>query len=269
MIGLFDSGLGGLTIQKALLGKLPQYNYIYLGDSANAPYGNKSQKEIYKHTQKAVIFLFANKCEIVIIACNTASARALRKLQKEWLPKYYPDKKILGVLIPTVEEVACETIDNKKVGLIATKATVKSGKYKIEIAKIDPQIELFSVATPLLVPIIEAGKEKEEETKNILIKYLSSFKKNKIKYLILGCTHYSFLKSEIQEVLGKDVKIIDTAKAVAVKLEKYLNKHKEVSIKLEKNHQRIFYTTGDVKSFKKLGEKFLQQKIAKLKKVKI
>ena len=273
MIGVFDSGLGGLTILKALIKKLPQYDYMYFGDNINAPYGNKSHEEIYQHTEKALDFLFSQKCEIVILACNTASAEALRKIQVEYLPKKYPDRKVLGVLIPSVEEAVeafknnKPSLDNKRVGIIATCATVNSNKYQKEIFKLDKQVKVFSIATPLLAPIVEAGKENKTKTTEILKEYLEKLKKKNIKYLILGCTHYSFLQKQIQKILGKDIKIINTEKAVAEKLKSYLDKHKEIKNSLKADGKRVFYTTGDVKIFRKLGEKFLDQKIEKLKKV--
>ena len=273
MIGVFDSGLGGLTILKALIKKLPQYDYMYFGDNANAPYGNKSHEEIYQHTEKALDFLFSHKCEIVILACNTASAEALRKIQVEYLPKKYPDQKVLGVLIPSVEEAVeafnnkKPSLDNKRVGIIATCATVNSKKYQKEIYKLDKQAKVFSIATPLLAPIVEAGKENETKTTEILKDYLEKLKKKNINYLILGCTHYSFLQKQIQKILGKDIKIINTEKAVAEKLKSYLDKHKEIKNSLKADSKRVFYTTGDVKTFRKLGEKFLDQKIEKLKRI--
>lgn len=273
MIGVFDSGLGGLTILKALIKKLPQYDYMYFGDNINAPYGNKTHEEIYKHTEKALDFLFSHKCEIVILACNTASAEALRKIQVEYLPKKYPDRKVLGVLIPSVEE-AVEAFNNKKpildskrVGIIATCATVNSKKYQKEIFKLDKQVKVFSVATPLLAPIVEAGKENEIKTTEILKEYLEKLKKKNINYLILGCTHYSFLQKQIQKILGKDIKIINTEKAVAEKLKSYLDKHKEIKNSLKTDGKRVFYTTGDTKTFRKLGEKFLEKKIEKLQRI--
>ena len=172
MIGVFDSGFGGLTILKELLNKLPQYNYIYLGDNARAPYGSKSQDVIYNYTKEAVDFLFSQGCELIIIACNTASAKALRKIQQEYLPNKYPDKKVLGVVIPAVE-IAAETINhkNKKVGVIGTRSTIESKVYEKELNKLAKDIEIFSQSCPLLVPLVEEGMLKRVETKMILKKY--------------------------------------------------------------------------------------------------
>jgi glutamate racemase len=271
MIGFFDSGLGGLTVLKAVKAKLPQYNYIYLGDNARAPYGNKSQDLIFDYTKEALEFLFEQDCSLVIIACNTASAEALRKIQREWLSVNYPDKKVLGVLVPAVEELVeyfqdKKTLD-KKVGIIATEATTESGKYEREIKKLDNQIEIFSCATPLLVPLVEGGWEKNKETKKILEEYLNPLKEKEIKALILGCTHYPFLQEKIEEVIGQDIKIINTPVAVANKLEIYLKKHSALEQRLKKDRKLYFYTTDDEENFRKLGEKFLGEKINDLKKV--
>ncbi len=271
MIGIFDSGLGGLTVLKAVKEKLPLYNYIYLGDNARAPYGNKSQDVIFSYTKEALEFLFKQGCELVIIACNTASAEALRKIQKEWLPKNYPGKKVLGVLVPAVEELVeyfqSEKSLDKKVGIIATEATIESGKYGREIKKLDSEIEIFTKSTPLLVPLVEEGWIEKKETTEILEKYLISLKEKGIEALILGCTHYPFLQEKIEKVLGFDIKIINTPIAVADKLDLYFKKHSDLENKIRKDKQLYFCTTDDIEKFRNLGEKFLGEKINDLKKV--
>ncbi len=266
MIGIFDSGFGGLTIKREILKKLPQYDYVYLGDNARAPYGDRSQDLIYKYTVQAVDFLFKNGCELVVLACNTASTEALRKIQQRWLLKKYPQKRVLGVVIPIAEEVA-KLEKGGRVGLIGTRATIDSKSYNNEIRKINFDIELFEQATPLLVPLIEEGWHKRRETKMILRNYLRPLKRAGLNKLILGCTHYSILLKEIRAIMGRKCEILDSPKIVAEKLENYLQRHPEIENKLSKNNKRIFYTTDNVDRFKDLAQKFLGQQIKNVKKV--
>ena len=264
MIGVFDSGVGGLTVLKEFFKKLPAYDYVYLGDNARSPYGNKTQTEIYHHTEQAVDFLFNVGCSLIVIACNTASAKALRKIQRNFLPKKFPGKKVLGVIIPTIEEISRKKY--KTVGLIGTKSTVDSKKYSVELQKVNKKIKLYQQACPLLVPIVETGRIKDKKTKQIIADYLKPLKNKKIEALVLGCTHYSLLLDEIKDVAGK-INIINPPAIVAEKLKDYLKRHKE--IKVSKKKKRIFYTTGDPKKFKVLGERFLRRKINKIKKIKL
>jgi len=281
MIGIFDSGFGGLTILKGLIKELPDYNYIYLGDNARAPYGNKSPDVIYNYACEAVDFLFNHNCDLIIIACNTVSAQALKKIQQEYLPKKYPLKKVLGVVIPVVETVlenARYSLKNKpvKIGLIGTKTTINSKVYEDEIKKIsilkqvNNQPLIFSISTPLLVPLVEEAWVKKIETKMILRKYLRPLKEKKIDYLILGCTHYPFLEKDIQNIVGKKTKIISTPAATAEKLKIYLNKHKEIDLKLEKKQPRRYFTTDDPKKFREFAGRFLPElKIDKVEKTEL
>ena len=199
-IGVFDSGFGGLDILKTITKKLPNYDYIYLGDTARTPYGTRSKEIIYEFTKQAVDFLFESNCEIIILACNTASSDALKKIQQEYLPKYYPNKKVLGVLIPTAEEAITKT-NNNKVGVIATEGTIKSESFKKELLKLNPKIKVFQKACPLLVPIVEAGEQNSNFTETILTKYLKPLIKQRIDTLILGCTHYGILEGKIKKLL--------------------------------------------------------------------
>jgi glutamate racemase len=266
MIGVFDSGLGGLTVLKHFLKKLPQYDYIYLGDNARVPYGEKSRETIYEYVKEALDFLFAQKCEIIILACNSASAEALRKIQQEYLPKKYPGKKVLGVIRPLAEKFA-GTNKFAKIGIIGTNATIASGAYVTEIKKLNPKALVYQQATPLLVPLIENGCAHETETKIILAKYLKNFKTKKINALILGCTHYPFVQKEIKDIMGSTCAIPDTGAVIAASLENYLARHSELKIKKSKSPKLSFYTTDNPDKFKKLGEKFLGQKIRNIKKV--
>ncbi|MFH1744997.1 MAG: glutamate racemase [bacterium] len=268
MIGIFDSGFGGLTILNQLIKDLPEYDYVYLGDSARSPYGNKSQEAIYKYTEEAVDFLFKKGCELVIVACNTASAKALRKIQQEYLPKNYPNKRVLGVIIPAVEMVAEKLKNNKskKIGLIATRSTIESGVYEAEISKLLKDFEIYKNAAPLLVSLVEEGWIKKAETKKILKNYLRPLKEKKINVLILGCTHYPFLLKQIKVVMGKKVFIINTPEIVADKLKNYLERHPEIEKKISKNKKRVVFTTDDPRRFKIFCQKFSQIKFQKIEK---
>lgn len=266
-IGVFDSGLGGLTVLKAFLEKLPHYNYLYLGDNARLPYGEKSPETIYNYTREAVEWLFAAGCNLIIIACNTASAQALRRLQQEYLPQHYPNRRILGVIRPLVEAVA----KNKKiktVGIIGTKATVNSEAYKIELQKINPELKVEQQATSLLVPLIEEGWAKKPETRMILKKYLRPLKNKKIDALILGCTHYPFLYKTIRRIAGRHILVPSPGAIIAASLKDYLAHHPELGLKptaiSTKKATVKYYTTDNPRLFKMLGEKFLDKKIDQL-----
>ncbi len=264
MIGVFDSGVGGLTVLKALLGKLPFYDYIYLGDLARNPYGNKSDEVIYKYTQKAVGFLFSQGAEIIIVACNSASAKALRRLQQEYLPSCCPEKRVLGVIIPVVEEMG-NIPAGKRVGIIGTRATISSRTYEKEIRKINPNLNISAYPTPLLVPLIEEGFLKRRETKMILRYYLRPLKKEWVDYLILGCTHYPLLQKEIQGIMGKKCVILDTPSLVAQKFVDYLKRHPEMEKRLGRNQKRLYYTTDNLENFQRLGERFLGESLGRVK----
>jgi len=260
MIGVFDSGFGGLTILKGIVKFLPKYDYIYLGDSARTPYGNRSQDLIFEFTKEAVDFLFRAGCQLIILACNTASAEALRKIQQEWLPLHYPERRVLGVIKPTVEE-AVKLTKNNKIGVIGTEGTISSGAYAKEIKNLNPKIEVFQKACPLLVPIIEAGEHNWEGTNLILKKYLTPLLKNKIDTLILGCTHYPIIKNKIKKFTGK-IRLVSQEEIIGPKLADYLKWHPEIEKKLSKTNKKIFLTTDLTERFEKLGSQFLGQKIS-------
>ena len=192
MIGVFDSGFGGLTILKSFLEVLPEYDYLYLGDNARAPYGNKSHETIYQYTCEALRFLFMRGCDLVIIACNSASTEALRRVQQEFLPNNFPDKKVLGVIVPVaegvIETIAKKKLDAKKVrvGVIGTRATINAQVFEKELTKRNFSGAIFSKACPLLVPLVEEGWVEKPETKTILRKYLQPLKSHNINFLILA-----------------------------------------------------------------------------------
>lgn len=259
-IGVFDSGFGGLSILRHIALELPEYDYMYLGDTARTPYGNRSQEVLYEFSQQAVDFLFKNNCELIILACNTASSEALRKIQQEYLPKYYPNKRVLGVIIPTAER-AVEITKNNKIGVMATESTVASDAFKLELVKLNPFARVFQQACPLLVPIVESGEQDSEITDIMLRKYLNPLIKKKIDTLILGCTHYGILESKIKKIAGRNIKVISEGKIVAKKLKQYLQRHPEIKRELAKNHKMVFYTTDATSRFENLGSKFFGKNI--------
>jgi glutamate racemase len=258
-IGIFDSGFGGLQIMKHIVRELPEYDYVYLGDTARIPYGSRSQEVVFKFVKQAVEFLFNKDCQLIIFACNTASSKALRKIQQEYLPKYHPDRKVLGVIIPAAEEATCK--NHNLIGVIATQGSVASNAFDYEIKKISPDAKVFQQACPLLVPIVESGEEKSKAADLMLEKYLKPLVKNNIDALILGCTHYGSLENKIRKIVGKDVKIINEGKVVAKKLKKYLANHPEIEKTLGKKSKLRFFTTDLTEGFEVMGSKFFGQKI--------
>lgn len=259
-IGVFDSGFGGLDILKEITKKIPEYDYIYLGDTARTPYGNRSQETIYSFTKQAVDFLFRKGCQLIILACNTASSEALRKIQRECLPRYYPKKRVLGVIIPAAE-AALELTENNFLGIIGTESTVCSGAFKRELKKLNPEIKVFQIACPLLVPVVEAGEQNSKASDLILKNYLNPLVRRNIDTLILGCTHYGILENKIRKIIGPKIKIVTENKIVAEKLKDYLGRHPEIEKTLTKNKSIDFLTTDLTDKFKILSSKFLGRTI--------
>ena len=249
-IGIFDSGLGGLVITKAISQKMPEFNLMYLGDTMNMPYGNKSKEQIYELTKRGLDYLFKNDCKLVIVACNSASADALRKIQQEFIPKKWPDRKALGVLIPSAE-VAVEK--GKNIGIICTQATAESGAFDREIGKLS-DAKVLHQPTPELVENIETGDIKKAHAN--LQKYLKSLADQKIDTLVLGCTHYPLLKKNIAELLGSNVNIISQDDVVPRKLLKYLGNHEEITSELATGSGREFYVTKITPVNQRLSKKF-------------
>jgi glutamate racemase len=264
-IGVFDSGFGGLDIFRNIEKIIPEYDFVYLGDTARTPYGSRSKETVYEYSKQAVNFLFDQDCQLVIFACNTASADALSKIQHEFIPSKFPakdgevQKNVLGVIIPATEEAVSIT-KNKKIGVIATEGSVKSEAFKSEINKLDPVVEVFQNSCPLLVPIVESGEFDEEILMPVLEKYLKPLVENKIDTLILGCTHYGIIYSQIKETLdrlGSDIKIVGEGEVVASKLKDYLERHPEVDAILSKKSNREFYTTDLSDRFNTVGSRLL------------
>jgi len=264
-IGIFDSGLGGLIIAKAIIKKLPKYDYIYLGDTKNLPYGEKSAGQIFNYTRKAVDFLLANDCGLVIVACNTSSALALRKIQQEYLPKKYPGRRVLGVVIPTLE-AADDFHRHKKIGVIATTAAIKSHIYKKELVKIDKKARIYELATPKLVPFIEQNAL--PKAKNALKLYLATLQKQGIEALILGCTHYPILKKEVKGLMGKKVTVISQDEIIPAKLADYLKRHREIDKKLSRDGKKEFLVTKINPGFKAVAKRLFGKSI-KLKSIRL
>jgi glutamate racemase len=260
-IGLFDSGFGGLAIMRAVANRLPLHDYIYLGDSANNPYGPRTTEEVYQLTQKAVSYLFSVGCELVILACNTASCQALGKIQQEYLPRYAPSKRVLGVIFPAVE-AAVQATQNNKIGVIATENTINSGVYVTEIQKLRPAATVYQQACPLLVPMIEGGSHASHGLQVVLRSYLQPLQEARIDTLILGCTHYELIKDKVTDIVGSSVRVVAEGPVVAARLADYLARHPELEAVLSRQGQRQFLCTqAGHKTFDILASEFYGQQV--------
>lgn len=256
---------------KEIVKTLPQYNYIYLGDNARTPYGNRSKETVTQFTEEAINFLFNKGANLIVIACYTASALALRELQEKYLrnPKSkYKDKKILGVIRPVVEKAVHET-KSGRIGVTGTRGTINSGAFETELKHLKPEITVVNQACPLLVPLIEEHYHQKPEAMMILRKYLRPLKSHNIDTLILGCTHYPLMAKDFKRMMGKRVKVLDSSKIVAESLADYLIRHPEIEGQLEKGSKRDFFTTDDPEKFKDFGEKFAGMKVGEVSSVDI
>jgi glutamate racemase len=261
-IGFFDSGFGGLTILKEVVKVMPEYDYVYLGDNARAPYGSRSFESVYKYTLECVKKLFEMNCELVILACNTASAKALRSIQQKDLPQIAPNKRVLGVIRPTAEVIGNYSKTNT-VGIMATSGTVISESYLIEINKFFPFTKVVQQACPVLVPLIENEEIENEGADFFIKKYCNDLLKqnNNIDTVLLGCTHYPLIIDKIKEKLPSHIQIISQGEIVANSLKDYLNRHKQMDIKISKQSEIKFYTTDDAELFNKNGFNFFGKQI--------
>jgi glutamate racemase len=267
-IGVFDSGYGGLTILSEIRKVLPQYDYLYVGDNARAPYGTHSFDVIYRYTLQAVKYLFEQDCALVILACNTASAKALRTIQQRDLP-LIKDKKVnvLGVIRPTVEAVPGIT-KSGHVGILATPATVSSESYLLELEKIDPTLKVTQQACPMWVPLIEAGEHKSDGADYFVDEYLKAIleKDPKIDTLVLGCTHYPLLKEKISRQLSvfsnQPIQIISQGALEAESLKDYLARHPEYREQLSKNGTCTYLTTENADRFAQSASTFIGEQIS-------
>jgi len=262
MIGVFDSGFGGLHVLKSVTTRLPQYGYIYLGDSARAPYGPRPPEEVYAFTKQGVEFLFSRGARLVVLACNTASSEALRKIQMEYVASG-ADKKVLGVLIPFAEAAVAST-HNKCVGVMATEGTVRSGAFVREITKLGA-IQVFQQACPALVPLIEAGQQDSPEMSGLIASYLEPLLAHKIDTLVLGCTHYGIVRERIQTAAGNSVHVVTERDVMPNAIFDYLERHPEIERNISRSTQSEFFTTGDVAHFEKFGSIFFGAPIRALK----
>jgi len=245
-IGIFDSGYGGLTVFRSIIRQLPDYDYVYLGDTARAPYGNRSFQSIHQYTWECVQWLFKQGCPLVILACNTASAKALRTIQQQDLKHIDALKRVLGVIRPTAEVIGNYT-KTKNIGVLGTKGTVQSGSYVIEIGNFFPDIKVYQQACPLWVPLIENGEYDEPGADYFVKKYLDQLmaQAKDIDTVLLGCTHYPLLYEKIRAYLPGSISIVSQGAIVADSLSDYLRRHPEMDEKLSKNKTSRFFTTTD------------------------
>jgi glutamate racemase len=245
-IGIFDSGYGGLTVFRSIFQQLPAYDYIYLGDTARAPYGNRSFQTIHQYTWECVQWLFKQGCPLVILACNTASAKALRTIQQQDLKNEDPSKRVLGVIRPTAEVIGNYT-KTKEIGVLGTKGTVQSESYLIEIGHFSPGLKVYQQACPLWVPIIENGEHDKPGADYFVKKYLDQIlaQSPNIDTLLLACTHYPLLQEKINAYLPDHVQTVSQGDIVAKSLVDYLHRHPEMESKLSKNATQHFFTTSD------------------------
>ena len=256
-IGIFDSGYGGLTVLKEIINTLPAYDYLYLGDNLRAPYGNKTFETVYQYTLEAVKWLFNQDCHLIILACNTASAKALRSIQQNDLPGIDPAKRVLGVIRPTAEVIGKFTKTNH-IGVLGTSGTIQSESYLIEIGKFFPHLKVSQEACPEWVELVEnnlyQSKAADEPVKNHIQHILGA--DASIDALLLACTHYPLLLPKIEEHVPAGIKIISQGEIVAQSLKDYLGSHPEIVKKCTQTQTRRFCTTGDVKEFNRHAGSF-------------
>ncbi|HLQ99639.1 MAG TPA: glutamate racemase [Sphingobacterium sp.] len=258
-IGIFDSGYGGLSVFKEIKKLLPEYDYIYLGDNARVPYGTRSFDTVYEFTRQCVFKLFDLGCNLVILACNTASAKALKNIQKKDLP---PGKKVLGVIRPTTEIIHTFTQSNK-IGILATQGTVKSESYLMEIAKFHPHIDVYQHACPLWVPIVEYGEQDSPGTSYFVKRDIERLlsKDKDIDTILLACTHYPLLMNVLKKHIPEHINIVSQGPLVASSLQDYLSRHTEIDNLCLKNGKTDFYTTDNPSEFNKQGKIFFKQNV--------
>ncbi len=261
-IGIFDSGYGGLTVFRSIAALLPQYDYIYLGDNARAPYGNRSYETVHQYTLECVEWFFKMNCPLVILACNTASAKALRTIQQVDLPRIAPNNRVLGVIRPTAEMIGSYT-DTNSVGVLGTRGTINSGSYEIEISKFFPEVSVHSLACPMWVPLVEYGEYNTDGADFFVGKYLQQLlaAAPDIDTILLACTHYPLLADKIKKHLPQGVKAISQGPIVADSLAEYLQRHPETELQLSKTGDVRFYTTDDTADFDNHASVFFGEKV--------
>ena len=261
-IGVFDSGYGGLTILHGIRQLLPQYNYVYLGDNARAPYGTRSFDVVYQFTRQAVIKLFEMGCHLVILGCNTASAKALRSIQRRDIPQLDPTRRVLGVIRPTAEVIGKLTRNNH-VGLLATEGTVRSKSYDMEVAKIWPDIQISGVACPFWVPLVEYNEADSPGADYFVKKRIDELllKDPLIDTIILGCTHYPLLMPKIVKYVQPGIRIVPQGEYVADSLKAYLERHEDVEKMCTRGGTCQYFTTENPDKFKESAKIFLHESV--------
>lgn len=262
-IGVFDSGYGGLTILREIRRRLPEYDYLYLGDNARAPYGTRSFDIVYEFTRQAVEELFNRGCHLVILACNTASAKALRSIQRHVLPLTDPDRRVLGVIRPTVEALG-KISHSRHVGLLATPGTVKSHSYRMEIEKIYPGMSITEQECPMWVPLVESGEFNSPGADYFVRKYIDSLLSldPDIDTMILGCTHYPLLLPKIREFTPARINILPQGGLIAESLADYLRRHPAMGDRCARSGALEFLTTESPEKFDTLAALFMQQEVS-------
>jgi glutamate racemase len=263
MIGVFDSGYGGLTVLKTLCEHLPQYDYLYLGDNARTPYGTRSFETVYHYTLECVQYLFDAGCPLVILACNTASAKALRNIQQLDLERIAPDgKRVLGVIRPTTEIIGKFT-DTKHIGIFATNGTVTSMSYPIELEKFYPDVQVYQEACPMWVPLIENGEHQYNGADYFVQKYIKNLliQSSRIDTILLACTHYPLLLPKIKAFLPSHIRIVSQGEITAYSLADYLTRHPEMEQRLGKGGSRRFVTTDSAAAFDRQSAAFFGEKV--------
>jgi glutamate racemase len=262
-IGVFDSGYGGLTVLKSILEKLPEYDYLYLGDNARAPYGPRSFETVYRYTLESVKWFFDQGCDLIILACNTASAKALRTIQQKDLPGIDPTKRVLGVIRPTAEVIGQYT-STGHVGILATNGTVQSNSYPLEILKYAPDVCVFQEPCPMWVPLVENNEYLGSGADFFIEKNVKHLleQSDKIDTILLGCTHYPLLATKIEEYLPAGVRLLSQGEIVAASLDSYLYRHPEIASRCSSNRQRDFFTTDSPEDFESHAGIFFGSEVA-------
>lgn len=261
-IGVFDSGYGGLTILSEIMDLMPQYDYIYLGDNARAPYGNRSYELVYEFTLQAVKWFFSQGCQLIIIACNTASAKALRNIQQNYLPTIDSTKRVLGVIRPTTESIS-DLTKTGHIAVLGTEGTIQSKSYELEIKRLHPHIQVVTEACPMWVPLVENREHDKPGADYFVKQHLDKIieKDPKIDTIILGCTHYPLLLQKITQYTPNSIRLVSQGKYVAQSLKDYLQRHKRLELLCTKSGKRRYCTTDSTEKFEELASLFLNRSI--------
>lgn len=261
-IGVFDSGYGGLTILREFVNQLPQYDYLYLGDNARSPYGTRSFETVYRYTLECVKWLLKQNCPLIILACNTASAKALRSIQQNDLAQLDPNARVLGVIRPTTEIIGHHTKTNS-IGILATPGTVQSGSYLIEIEKFFPGVKIEQEACPMWVPLVENNEHASAGADYFVQKHINNIlsKDQNIDSILLACTHYPLLREKIRKYLPEHIELLSQGDIVAASLKNYLQRHPEIEQKISRSGNLTFYTTDSPEDFNHKASIFFGEEV--------